>query len=75
MFKELNSFFIEEGITIIGSRVNIINYAKVDYFSLDKIKISMNDRKVVINGEKLTLTKLLNDELEINGVIKTIEFR
>ena len=75
MFKELNSLFIEKGITIIGNKINIINYTKIDYFSLDKIKITMNEKKVVIKGEKLTLEKLLNDELEIKGVIKIIEFR
>ena len=73
--KKLNSFFIEEGITIIDNRINIVNYIKIDYFDLDKIVVTMKDKKVIIKGEKLVLTKLLNDELEIKGVLKLIEFR
>ena len=68
--KKLNSFFIEEGITIIDNRINIVNYIKIDYFDLDKIVVTMKDKKVIIKGEKLVLTKLLNDELEIKGVVK-----
>ena len=75
MFKELNSFFIEEGITIIDNKINIVNYKKIDYFDLDKIIVSMNNRKVIFKGNNLVLTKLLNDELEIKGEVKLIEFR
>ncbi len=74
-FKKLNSFFIEEGITIIDNKINIVNYIKIDYFDLDKIVVTMKDKKVIVKGEKLVLTKLLNDELEIKGVLKLIEFR
>ena len=75
MFKELNSFFIEEGITIIDNKINIVNYKKIDYFDLDKIIVSMNNRKVIFKGNNLVLTKLLNDEVEIKGEVKLIEFR
>ena len=75
MFRELNSFFIEEGIIIVDNKVNIVNYKKIDYFDLDKIIISMNDKKIIFKGNNLVLTKLLNDEVEIKGVIKNIEFR
>lgn len=74
-FKNLNSFFIEEGITIIDNKINVVNYIKIDYFDLDKIVITMKDKKISIKGEKLVLTKLLNDEVEIKGVLKSIEFR
>ena len=75
MFRELNSFFIEEGITILDNKINIVNYKKIDYFDLDKIIISMNDKKIIFKGNNLVLTKLLNNEVEIKGVVKTIEFR
>lgn len=73
--KSLSSFFIEEGITIINNKINIINYTKINYFSLNKIKITIGNKVIVIKGEKLILIKLLNDEVEIDGEIKTIEFR
>ena len=75
MFKELNSFFIEEGITIIDNKINIVNYKKIDYFDLDKIIISMNNKKIIFKGNNLVLAKLLNDELEIKGEVNLIEFR
>lgn len=75
MFKDLNSFFVEEGIIIDNNRINVINYKKIDYFDLCTIKITMNCKKIIVKGETLYLTKLLNNELEIKGVIKIIEFR
>lgn len=75
MFRELNSFFIEEGITIVNNKINVVNYKKINYFDVDKIVISMNNQKIIFKGENLVLTKLLNDEVEIKGVVKTIEFR
>lgn len=75
MFRELNSFFIEEGITIVDNKINVANYKKIDYFDLDKIIISMNNKKIIFKGNNLVLTRLLNDEVEINGVVKSIEFR
>ena len=72
MFRELNSFFIEEGIIIVDNKVNIVNYKKIDYFDFDKIILSMNDKKIIFKGNNLVLTKLLNDEVEIKGVIKNI---
>ena len=75
MFRELNSFFIEEGIIIVDNKVNIVNYKKIDYFDFDKIILSMNDKKIIYKRNNLVLTKLLNNEVEIKGVIKNIEFR
>ena len=75
MFRELNSFFMEEGIIIVDNKINIVNYKKIDYFDFDKIILSMNDKKIIFKGNNLVLTKLLNDEVEIKGVIKNIEFR
>ena len=74
-FKELNSFFIEEGIIIKDNKINIINYTNIDFFDFDKIMISINNKKIIIKGENLILTKLLNNEIEIKGVFNLIEFR
>ena len=75
MFRELNSFFIEEGIIIINNKINVVNYKKIDYFDLDKIIISINNKKIIFKGNNLVLTKLLNNEVEIKGEIKLMEFR
>ena len=50
MFRELNSFFIEEGITIVNNKINVVNYKKINYFDVDKIVISMNNQKIIFKG-------------------------
>lgn len=74
-FENLNSFLEEKGIIITDNKINIISYTNIDYFDFDKIILTINDKKIVFKGENLVLTKLLNEEIEIRGVLKFIEFR
>lgn len=62
-------------IYIYEDYINIINYEEILSFSENKIIIKCNDKEFSINGSELVITKLLNDELLIKGVIKNIEFR
>lgn len=74
-FKNLNSFFEEEGIVITNNKINIISYTNIDFFDFDKIIITANNKKIIFKGENLILIKLLNNEIEIKGRLKYIEFR
>lgn len=62
-------------INIYKDKINIINYTSIGAIEDTKISINGSDKNILITGEKLTLKKLLNDEILISGVIKKIELR
>lgn len=62
-------------INIYQDKINIVNYTSIGTIENNKISINGNNKNVLIIGEKLALTKLLNDEILISGVIKKIELR
>lgn len=59
---------------IYYKKINIVNY--VDILSLESSRISVksNDGIIVIKGDNLTVSKLLENELLILGNISNIEF-
>lgn len=61
-------------IKIDVNYIHIINYLKVDEISFNNIKVSLNNKIININGEKLIITKLDENEMLIKGVFKGIDF-
>jgi len=59
-------------ITLYLNRVNIVNYTSIEHFDDYKIIIKINNKKVIIGGVKLGISKLLNDEVLITGQINDI---
>ena len=57
-------------ITILKGQIDIINYKDIDHFDDNKIIIRYDNETLVIKGEELIITKLLDDEILINGKIK-----
>lgn len=62
-------------ITINNNQINVINYVSILSFEDDYISLGGKDKTVVIKGNNLIITKLLNNELLIEGDYKEIEFR
>ncbi len=62
-------------VTVLKGQIDILNYKEIDHFDDNKIIIRFSDGTLVINGNDLIITKLLDDEILINGKIKTIEFK
>ncbi|MDD3453166.1 MAG: YabP/YqfC family sporulation protein [Bacilli bacterium] len=62
-------------IIILNNKINIVNYDKIDHFDFNKIIVRYMKERIIINGDNLVISKLLNDELLITGNIKTIELR
>ncbi|MBR3199071.1 MAG: YabP/YqfC family sporulation protein [Bacilli bacterium] len=62
-------------IIIFKNKLNIINYKEIDHFDDNKIIIRYSNKSLVIKGEELIITKLLDDEILINGKIKLVEFK
>ena len=77
MLKELKNFILESKFRmhIYENNIDIINYKEIEHFD-DKIIIVRYEKGIItVKGENLIITKLLEDELLINGKIRNIEFK
>lgn len=59
-------------IYITNNNINILNYKNIDYLTETKISIQSNNNKIIIEGKNLKSTKLLENEILIEGNIKSI---
>ena len=77
MLNHLRNYILENEfkITIFTNKIDIVNYLEIDHFDDAKIIVRFTNGLVIIKGEDLTISKLLNDELLILGHIKNIEFQ
>lgn len=73
----LRKYILEDEFKIIylSNKLNIVNYNDISHFDSNKIIINYDDGSVLINGKNLVVSKLVNDELLIEGSILKIEFR
>lgn len=76
MLKDLRTYILENEfkINILIGKIDIVNYIEIDHFDDTKVMVRYEKGLVVIKGENLTISKLLNDELLILGKIKSLEF-
>ena len=76
MLKDLRTYILENEfkINILIGKIDIVNYIEIDHFDDTKVMVRYEKGLVVIKGENLTISKLLNDELLILGKIKVVEF-
>jgi len=77
MLKDLRNYILEDDfkITYLKGKLDIVNYGSINHFDTDKIMIRYSGGVVTIKGENLTISKLLNDEILISGLIKNIEIQ
>ena len=77
MLNNLRSYILETDfkITILKNKIDIVNYIEIDHFDDTKIIVRFAEGHLIIKGENLTISKLLNDELLIIGKAKTIDFQ
>ena len=59
----------------IEDKLDVINYNSITHFDSNKIIISYNNGYITINGMNLSVSKLLNNEIMINGKLSSIEIR
>lgn len=74
---DLRNYILESDFKIIylTNKLNIVNYSDISHFDNNKIIINYSDGSVLIGGNNLVVSKLLKDELLIEGSINKIEFR
>lgn len=77
MLKELKNYILESEFKtiILKNKINIVNYEEIDHFDDNKIMIRFKEGLIIIKGENLIISKLLDNELLINGKINNLEFR
>ena len=73
----IRNYVIEQEfeIRIINIKVDVINYKDIGHFDSNKVIINYSDGSVVIKGNNLVVSKLMNDEILIGGEIKGLELR
>ena len=62
-----------KALTVFEDKIHLINYKKLLVLEDEKIVLSTNNTIVTITGEKLSLKKLLQNEVLLSGVIRKIE--
>lgn len=65
----------ETKITILNNKINIVNYKDIGHFDSNKIVVKVENGEVVVKGQNLVVSKLMNDEILITGDYNNIEFR
>ena len=59
-------------IIIRKNQINIINYDEIIDFSLSKISVRYKNKKFIIEGKELVITRMFDNEVLINGNISNI---
>jgi len=74
LIDKLDRYLFEKDPQIIikNNNINIINYDEIIDFSLTKISIKCQNKKIVIEGKNLLITKMLDNEVLIKGVISNL---
>lgn len=62
----------EYKIVIKENYVNIINYDEIVDFSLNKISVKYQNKVIIIEGNNLTISKMVIDEVIVIGKISNI---
>lgn len=61
-------------INIKEEYIHIINYIDIEDMKETQIKIQLKNKYIIINGEKLLITSLSEEEMLIKGIVKGINF-
>lgn len=60
-------------LTLYNDKIHIINYKKIISLENNYLSILCLDKKVLVTGNNLILSKILDNELLIKGTINNIE--
>ena len=75
MFKDLTNIIYDKKlrITLMDNYTNINNYDEILIFEDNQVFIKAEDKIIKVKGEVLRITRLENNEVQIEGRIKTID--
>ena len=75
-FDKLRAYILENEfkLIIVNDKIDVVNYTDIGHFDTNKIIVHSDNKIVIIHGDNLVISKLLKDELLIEGKIKGIDF-
>ena len=59
-------------IIVKENSINVINFKEIIDFSMNKISLKCDDKIIIVEGKELIISKMLDDELLITGIIFNI---
>lgn len=76
LFNYLDRYIVDSEfkVIIMNDYLNVVNYSEVIDFSSKEISIRYDRGIMIINGDNLVVSKMLDDELLIKGNIKSISY-
>ena len=76
-FRQIKDYILEQEfeINVFKDKVNIVNYQDIGHFDDNKVIIKYNEGEVTIKGKNLVVSRLMNEEILIKGVIECVELR
>lgn len=74
LISKLDNFFEDQNYEIIinEKQINIINFKEVIDFSTNNISVKCENKIINIEGKNLIISKMIDDELLITGLIHNI---
>lgn len=75
MINNIRSFLYDQDyfINIFDNKIYIFNYLDLNHFSDTLVSLKMENFKLDINGDNLTIVKMESKEIMINGTIKGVK--
>lgn len=75
--NKIRSYFLEDEleIKVYKNKVNVINYKNIGHFDSNKVMVYYEKGHLVVSGNNLVVSRLVQDEVLIVGDIKNIELR
>jgi len=77
IINKINNYLFENDYKIVftDNYINIQNYEEIINFSLNLIEIKINNKKVSIEGNNLTISKMIKNEVLIKGTVYNISIK
>lgn len=62
-------------VTLFLDKIDIVNYETIGHFDEHKVIIRYKKGELIIKGQNLVVSRLLNDEVLVKGKIDSLELR
>lgn len=74
IFNKLENYLNEQEYKMVirDNQINIVNYDEIVDFSSNKIIVKNRSNLIIIEGKNLTISKMLDNEVLISGIISNI---
>lgn len=76
LVRILDNYINDKKFSMIytNGSIDIVNYSEILDFSSSRISIRYNDNKYYIDGNNLVISKMMEEEILITGIINRITF-